>query len=135
MQKVKSALERFKRNGPAPSKGKHRCWNTCEPGLNRNVEHCIDNVAHGGGVVKKGEFMRFRSSFRLFKKKKPRPGFLTVMMCIQCGYIWEASNIGNPCPKCANSTVVAMARWQPAKYGMPALGRSVDYGNQPRTGA
>jgi len=125
----------FKENGPAPSKGNRRCGNTCEPGLNRNVAHCIDNVAHGAGIVKKGEFMRFKSNFRLFKKKKPRPGFLTVVMCIDCEHIWEASNISKPCPKCASETVVAMARWQPAKYGMPALGKSVDYRSQPGTGA
>ncbi|MCF6246898.1 MAG: hypothetical protein L3J69_06000 [Desulfobacula sp.] len=56
-------------------------------------------------------------------KKRKRPSYLTTMICIEddCGYIWDASNVSLPCPKCASKEVVALSRWAPAKYGMPRL--------------
>ena len=59
----------------------------------------------------------------MFNPKGKRLSFLTMMICLEhdCGHMFEASRVSNPCPKCASKAVIPAAYWAPAKYGMPKL--------------
>ncbi|MBA3012942.1 MAG: hypothetical protein KKF12_18520 [Proteobacteria bacterium] len=57
----------------------------------------------------------------MFKTKRKRPAFLTMLLCLECGHLFESSRTGCPCPRCADKATIPAANWAPAKYGMPKL--------------
>jgi len=57
----------------------------------------------------------------LSSKKTKRLSFMTTMFCLDCEWLWDASNVSNPCPRCASKEVIAASRWAPARHGMPKL--------------
>ncbi|MCD4678045.1 MAG: hypothetical protein K8S18_18935 [Desulfobacula sp.] len=65
--------------------------------------------------------MKNRITTGLFRPGKKKLSFMTTMFCLDCEFMWDASNISHPCPRCASKEVLAASRWAPAKYGMPNL--------------
>ncbi|MCP3940034.1 MAG: hypothetical protein GY710_00935 [Desulfobacteraceae bacterium] len=57
----------------------------------------------------------------ILKSKRKRPGFLTMLFCVECNNLFESSMTGRPCPKCGDKATIPAANWAPAKYGMPKL--------------
>ena len=55
--------------------------------------------------------------FRPVKRKKPK--YLTTMICLECGHLFEASRTDRPCPGCGDAATFPASKWAPAKYGMP----------------
>jgi len=50
-----------------------------------------------------------------YRPKARKLSFMTTMVCLEhdCGYMYEASNINRPCPKCASNAVIPASRWSP----------------------
>jgi predicted Zn-ribbon and HTH transcriptional regulator len=64
-----------------------------------------------------------------FRSKPKKLAYKTTMVCLEheCGYIWEASCISNPCPKCASNTVIPANKWGFETKGMLRLGKVGGY--------
>lgn len=67
--------------------------------------------------------MKFRLTTGLFRPGKKRLSFMTAMICIEasCNYMWQSSCVSNSCPKCGSKMAMPMAKWSPARNGMPKL--------------
>jgi len=55
--------------------------------------------------------------------KRPKPKYLTTMICLECGHLFEVSRTDRPCPACGDAAIFPASTWAPAKYGMPRLQR------------
>lgn len=58
-------------------------------------------------------------------KKSKKATFLTTMVCLEadCGNIWDASCMSDPCPKCGSKSVLAMDNWNVRDKGCLKLGK------------
>ena len=58
-------------------------------------------------------------------KKSKKLTFMSAMVCLEadCGNIWDAARMSDPCPKCGSRSVLAMANWHARDKGSLKLGR------------
>ncbi len=94
-----------------------------DPGHNATKRIALTMLAAMAGIVNKGESMNHRTTTGWLKNKKP--AFMTTMVCLEhdCGHLWDASNTGKPCPKCASGAVFPADNWDFNKKGMLRLGK------------
>ncbi len=69
--------------------------------------------------------MKKRVATGWFQVRKQRPKSLITMICLEadCGHLWDASCISNPCPKCGSGAVVPAENWNFGNKGCLKLGK------------
>jgi len=58
--------------------------------------------------------------------RRLKPKYLTTMICLECGHLFEASRTDCSCTGCGDGATFPASTWAPAKYGMPMLNRPED---------
>lgn len=58
-------------------------------------------------------------------RKAKRQNFITTMVCLEtdCGHLWDASCISNPCPQCGSGSVIPADNWNFGRKGCLKLGK------------
>lgn len=69
--------------------------------------------------------MKARKTTEWFKTSKKRPKNLTTMICLEtdCGHLWDARRMSDPCPKCGSISVVPADNWNFGSKGYLKLGK------------
>jgi rubrerythrin len=71
--------------------------------------------------------MKDREATGWFQPLKQRPKYVTTMICLEtdCGHLWDARRISDPCPKCGSNSVVPADNWNFGSKGCLKLGKAV----------